>query len=84
MKKSFDIWRDTFVHFTAALFGQQQNQTVQGLKIGHSRCHLLFVIVGTNFKIVRSLKLIANTSHIIAKMYPMHTSENITHNWVIF
>jgi len=43
----------------------------------------MFVTVHTNFKIVRSLKRIANTNH-IAKMYAMHASENITHNWVIF
>lgn len=46
------------------------------LKTGHSLCHLLFVIVHTNFKIVRSLKLIAN----VEKTYPMHTFENISHN----
>lgn len=72
-----------FVRFTAALFSQQQNQTFHGLKIGYSLCNLLFVIVYTNFKILRSLKLITSMNH-VAKTYPIHTFENITRNWVIF
>lgn len=51
--------------------------------MGHSLWHFLFVIVCTNFKIVKNLKLIANMNHAV-KMYPMHTFENISHNWIIF
>lgn len=72
-----------FVRFTAALFSQQQNQTFHVLKMGYSLCHLLLVTARTNFKIVRSFKLIANMNH-VAKIYPMYTFESITHNWVIF
>lgn len=83
MIKYFDFQRYTFVCSLYWSTGEQQTQAFHGLKIGYSLWHPLFVMVCTNFKTVENLKLIANTNH-AAKMYPMHTFENITQNWIIF